>query len=44
MSWSWSLYKEVLMAKDIIFIDTDTLTEEEQEEMIKEDADGETEG
>ena len=32
------------MAKDIIFIDTDTLTEEEQEEMIKEDADGETEG
>jgi len=32
------------MAKDIIFIDTETVTEEEMVEMLKEDADGETKG
>ena len=32
------------MAKEIIFIDTETVTEEEMEEMLKEDADGETKG
>ena len=32
------------MAKEIIFIDTETLTEEEMEEMLKEDADGKTKG
>lgn len=32
------------MAKDIIFIDTETLTEEEQEELLKEELDGETKG
>jgi len=32
------------MAKEIIVIDTETVTEEEMEEMLKEDADGETKG
>ena len=32
------------MAKDIIFIDMETLTEEEQDELLKEDVDGETKG
>ena len=32
------------MAKDIIFIDMETLTEEEQDEMLKEDVDGKTKG
>ena len=32
------------MAKDIIFIDTETVTGEEMDEMLKEDADGETKG
>ena len=32
------------MTKEIIFIDTDTVTEEEMDEMLKEDADGETKG
>ena len=32
------------MAKDIIFIDTETLTDEEQDELLKEDVDGETKG
>lgn len=32
------------MAKEIIFIDTETVTEEEMDEMLKEDADGKTEG
>ncbi len=32
------------MAKDIIFIDTETLTEEEQDELLKEEVDGETKG
>ena len=32
------------MAKEIIFIDTETLTEEEQEEILQEEADGKTEG
>ena len=32
------------MAKEIIFIDTDTVTEEEMDEMLKEDADAETKG
>ena len=32
------------MAKDIIFIDTETLTEEEQDELLKEEMDGETKG
>ena len=32
------------MAKDILFIDTETLTEEEQDELLKEDVDGETKG
>ncbi len=32
------------MAKEIIFIDTETVTEEEMDEMLKEDADGETKG
>ncbi len=32
------------MAKEIIFIDTETLTEEEQEVILQEEADGKTEG
>ncbi len=32
------------MAKDIIFIDTETLTDEEQDELLKEEVDGETKG
>ena len=32
------------MAKEIIFIDTETLTEEELKEILKEDDDAETEG
>ena len=32
------------MAKDIIFIDTETLIEEEQDELLKEEVDGETKG
>lgn len=32
------------MAKEIIFIDTETLTEEEQESILQEEADGKTEG
>ena len=32
------------MAKDILFIDTETLTEEEQDELLKEEVDGETKG
>ena len=32
------------MAKEIIFIDTETVTEEEMDEMLKEDVDGETKG
>lgn len=32
------------MAKEIIFIDTETVTEEEMDEMLKEDMDGETKG
>lgn len=32
------------MAKEIIFIDTETLTEEEQEDILQEEADGKTEG
>ena len=32
------------MAKEIIFIDTETVTEEEMDEMQKEDSDGETKG
>lgn len=32
------------MAKDIIFIDTETLTEEEQDDLLKEEMDGETKG
>ena len=44
-NWSCSLYKEVLdMAKEIIFIDTETLTEEELKEILKEDTNAETEG
>ena len=43
-SWSWNWYKEDVMAKEIIFIDTETLTEEEQEVILQEEADGKTEG
>ena len=32
------------MAKEIIFIDTETVTEEEMVEMLEEDMDGETKG
>ena len=32
------------MAKDIIFIDTETLTDEEQDELLKEEVDDETKG
>lgn len=32
------------MAKEIIFIDTETLTKEEQEDILQEEADGKTEG
>ena len=32
------------MAKEIIFIDTETLTEEELKEILKEDTNAETEG
>ena len=32
------------MAKEIIFIDTETLTEEEQADILQEEADGKTEG
>ncbi len=32
------------MAKDIFFIDTETLTEEEKDELLKEEVDGETKG
>ena len=43
-SWSCSLNRRYIMAKEIIFIDTDTVTEEETDEMLKEDADAETKG